>query len=314
MKTPGLAAVLVASLMALSCAAPLHAQEWYPRKVEEPEETKPTNFGLSVGSTLAFRADLEDSGSVLVSHSDIGLSLTHLVSDKLTLRGGIRFEYSYYDFSGSVGVEGTDNPFSDVYSLGGSLVADIKLDDTWSLIAGGFIGYSAESGVDIGDAINGGGSFGVGWRINPRLYVAAGVTVQSRLEDDALVTPLIILRWQIDDDTRLETVELSRGGGIGLTRKIDDDWEVTLFGGFQYREFRLDDDNPGRLSDGVVRDTRVPVGLIFAWQPEPNIRLAVQGGAIVYQEYEFRNSIGRKFNEIETDPAAFVGLRLDFTF
>ena len=58
----------------------------------------------------------------------------------------------------------------------------------------------------------------------------------------------------------------------------------------------------------------MPIGVGVVWTPLPGLSLVVEGGAGVWQEYEVLNERGIKRGEDETDPAPFVGVRLEYRF
>ncbi len=312
----------IARLLAGACAcaalwsSPALAQESPDPDTEyvlEPKGPSGPTFTLRFEGSHAFSADLDDNGEVQVSRSGVALGVRQPLGDRLTLDTRFGFEYSHYNFD-DADIEGTDSPFSDVYSGGIFAILSYKIDEQWSVNGAGFVAAAGEFDADFGDSIFGGGGVSLGWRQSERFFIAFGADIRTRLEDDPIVTPQIVIRWQATDDLRVETIDLPQGVGIGVTTEFAEAWEATLYAGFSLRQYRLNDDGPGRLADGVVRDTRVPVGLRFTWKPSTLISLSIDGGAYVYQEYEFVRSSGVEFDEIETDPAPFVGLRLSLRF
>lgn len=298
-------------------SASAHAQE-VPDVDSEPilddqSERKPT-VTLRLDGSYTFGADLDNGdGEVAITRAGGVIGLFTPLAERLTLDTRFGFEYSNYDWD-DADVEGTDSPFSDVYSGGVFAVMNYEIDKVWSVNFGAFVAAAGESGADAGDSIFGGGGLGIGWRPSDRFFIAFGADIRTRLEDDPFVTPLIVIRWQATEDLRVETVDLPQGVGLGLTTEFAESWAATLYGGVSFRQYRLDDDHPGRLAEAVVRDTRVPVGLRLTWTPSTLVSLSIDGGVFVYQEYEFIRSNGVEFDEIETDPAPFVGLRFTLRF
>lgn len=281
--------------------------------LEAPPEAAPV-VTLRFDGSYTFGADFDDGdGEVAITRAGAIIGIRTPLGERFTLNKRFGFEYSHYDFD-DADIEGTDDPFSDVYSGGVFAVLTYDIDEVWSVNGAGFIAAAGEADADIGDSIFGGGGLSLGWRPSERFFIAFGVDVRTRLEDDPIVSPQLVIRWQATDDLLIETVDLPQGAGLGITTEFAEAWRATLYGGFSYRQYRLDDDGPGRLEDGVIRDIRVPVGLRLVWSPSALVSLAVDGGAYVYQEFEFLNSNGVEFSEIETDPAAFVGLRLTLRF
>lgn len=283
-----------------------------PPPAEEPANG--AQFSVSGRSRFTFRAQVQGTDAdVQVSHSGLNIGMRQRLSDRFSISADLGFEYSYYDFSGGAVVDGVSDPFSDLYSLGGMVTLSYAVDDQWSVFGSGFLGVAGESGADVGDSFLGGGGAGVNWRPSDWFNISFGLAVRSQLEDDAIFTPLINFTWRLSETMRLESRNLPQGGGLGLTWELNDSAEFTLFGGVEYRQWRLDG-GQGELRDGVVRDLRVPLGAAMLWRLAPGFSLEVEGGAIVYQEYEFLDSTGRRIEDLDSDIAPFVGVKIEWTF
>lgn len=270
-------------------------------------------FTIRADSRLTFRSDIRGTDTdVLVSHSGVGFDVDGPLGDKFRFGASIRGEIGYYDFNNprSFMPAGEDG-FEDLYTLGGTLRGTYFIDDNWNLTGIGFVRAAGESDADIGESITGGGFFVVGYAFSKDLRVGFGVGGTSRLEDDALVIPYISLLWNINDRVRLST----EGLGVLLSADLDEakNWEFGIRGGFELRDYRLDDSRPG-FRDGVVADTRVPVGLELVWKPVDGLRLTLEGGAVVYQRFKFVEDGGDELDDFETDPAPFIGLRAEYRF
>lgn len=271
-------------------------------------------FTLEARSTLAFRTDVQGTDAdVLVSHSGLAIGMRQRLGDQFSISAKLGFEYSYYDFSGGAVVDGVSDPFSDLYSLGGVVTLSYAINDQWALFGSGFLGVAGESGADVGDSLLGGGGFGVNWRPSDWFNVSIGLAIRSQLEDDAIFSPIIDFTWRLSETMRLETRDFPQGAGIGLTWELDTSSEFTLFGGVEYRQWRLDGGS-GELRDGVIRDLRVPLGAAMLWRLSPGFSLELEGGAIVYQEYEFLDSTGNRIEDLDSDIAPFVGVKIQWTF
>lgn len=271
-------------------------------------------YSFAARSKLAFRTDVKGTDAdVMVSHSGLNFGLRQELTDRLTILADISFEFSYFDFGGGELVAGVSDPFHDLYSIGGLVTLNYGLDDQWSVFGTAFLGVAGEAGADVGDSVLGGGGGGVGWRPSEWFRMSVGLAVRSRLEDDAIVTPLINFSWRLNETMRLESRSLPQGGGVGLTWELNDEADFTLFGGVEYRQWRLDGGS-GELRDGVVRDLRVPLGAALFWKAAPGFTLEVEGGAIVYQEYEFLDKSGDRIEDLESELTPFVGVRLKWSF
>jgi hypothetical protein len=302
----------VPSLLAACAASTALAQSDATRMpVEAAKPAEGPSVVLDVSSRLAFRADIKSSDAdVLVSHTGAGVMISGMAAERLRLTFGVDGEYAYYDFDrGSSIMPAGSEPFDDLYSAGLTLAGTYMLDGPWSITAGGVVRYAAESGADFGDSIYGGGFLAVGYAFSERSFIGIGAGVQSRLEDDAAFFPYISVRHRFSDDLRFE----SRGLGAALIYTVSQQVEIGLKAAYESRQFRLNDDRPA-FQDGVLVDKRVPVGLEVAWTPVPELSLIFEAGAVVWQEFEFRGSNGRKIDDFETEVAPFIGLRLEYRF
>lgn len=271
----------------------------------------PTTVRLSVDPRLTFDADVrgEDAG-VLVSHNGVDLAILAPVNPDLFITAIIGGEVSFYDWSGSNTIfPGNSESFEDLYSVRVLLAARHRIDGPWHVSLGGIGRAQGEAEASFEDSLTGGGFLAAGYDFSPRSRIDFGVGVFTRLEDDTLVIPYFNIQAQLTERVRIE----APGLGLSLITTINDQLEFAVKGEVELRDFRLDDSRPA-WRDGVIQDLRVPIGVELIWKPLEYLTLALEGGAVVYQEYEFRDASGDELNDIETQPAPFVGLRLEYRF
>lgn len=272
-----------------------------------------TTIELRLRADYTFGADFQDAGGdVSVTHVGGGLGVGMSLGDRARLLLNLDGEGSWYNFSNvSNFIAGTPDQdpmdFGYIVRFAPGLV--YQLNETWGLTGGGILQVGAEDGADAGDAITGGGYLGVRYQLAQGAFVTLGVIAVTQLEDDTLFLPLLGLELAITERIQLE----NEGLGLRIMARIDDHWRVGIFGKYEIREYRLADDNlsaPG----GVLRDSRVPVGVNLEWQPTSNVRLRLSGGAIVYQQYKVDDSNGNELGDDENDVTPFVGLFGSITF
>jgi hypothetical protein len=280
--------------------------------VTEPESSRDTwAFTLSTDPSFTFRSDLdEDKGSVSIVRTNFAANFAGPIGDRLRLSIGLFGGVANYDFKDfrTGGVTFNDGPIDDAYEAGLSLLAIYSIDDQWYALARGSVLAGWEADADLGDSIFGTAAAGIGYHFSKNFSLALGGGFITRLEDNVGFLPLIVLNWQISDTLKLETT----GVGLVLASTLSDQWSVYLRGGGDFHQYRLEDNNqvaPG----GVLNDTRVPVGVGFEWKPCAGLTLSLEGGVVVYQQYELRNN-DEEIDEIETDPAAYIAARLSYRF
>lgn len=265
---------------------------------------------IGAGGQHAFTSDLDDGGDVSVTRTGADVSFGGPVGDKLRLSLSLDGEGSWYDFGGDTDlIPGQDDPWDDLYEVGVGLTGIYAVDEDWSIFGGAFVRSGFEPGADLGESIYGGGILGVGFKVTEDLSIRIGAGVSTQLEDDVRFVPALGMDWVISKQLTLRT----DGLGLRLDAKLSDEFTVYLGGKYQSRQFRLEEDR-GALDNGVVRDQRVPIGVGFIWTPSSSIVLSFEGGVVAYQKYEVLNANGVERGEDETDPAAFIGGRIEFRF
>lgn len=270
----------------------------------------PFTFTITPKGEHTFESSMRRSDAeVSISRAGVDLDFGWQVRERLRLTFGIEGEASWYNFSnfGSILPNALD-PIDDAYLVRFAPGVRYRIDERWSVLAGGIIEFAGDRDVSMGDAATYGGFGGVGYRVSDDLLVTAGVIVKSRLEDDVLVVPLLGVRWQINDRLSLENETL----GLRFSGKVNDQLTASIFARYEIRDYRLSDQSS--IPDGVLEDSRIPVGATLKWSPSRNVALAFSAGAIVWQRYEFKDSNGDDVANDRTRPAAFIGVSAEISF
>lgn len=316
-------AMLGAPMLVACVSASAQDRELYDR-VQPERETVRADIGDAEPSALSFKLhagyrhefETEIKGSDAEFQVDRvygGVGLGYRISPELSLRGGFDYQYSDYRFSRAdtliPGVT-SGNPFDAFHRLTITGGLDYRLNEQWTLSGTGFVRGAYEEGADFGDGVTGGGFGFVTYRFNSDLALGFGLGATSRLEDDALVLPVLFIQWRIDDQWSVQ----SDGLGARLNWAASPEFSVFLNAKYERDEWRLDDDR-GVASEGVLRDRRVPIGLGVDWRPIAGLTITGEVSVFVYRELEFLNDRGRSVVEEETDeimPA--VGFRVEWRF
>ncbi len=268
------------------------------------------NFSARPRGEYIFSADLKDlGGQVSVARAGLDLDMSYQLNDSLGLSLGIEPEVSWYNFSGSSQlIAGQDEPFNDLYRVDITPAFRYGLDEQWTIIGGGLVEFAGEAEADVGESATFGGFIGARYSFSDRFATTFGLLGKSRLEDDAIVLPLIGIEWGITDKLLLS----SRGTGLRLDNRINDAWSVWLSGAYESREYRLEDG--GLLPEGVVRDRRVPIKVGVDWRPCPSVVLGFEGGVMAWQEFKIDDRNGEDVSEDNTKAAPFIGLNMTIVF
>ncbi|TVQ77553.1 MAG: hypothetical protein EA380_07190 [Phycisphaeraceae bacterium] len=311
-------AVLVASGVAVAQDSGL-----YDRARPDPEvvqqditEDEPSALSLKLHGAYRHEFQTEIKGSdakFQVDRVNGGIGLGYRLSPELNLRGSFDYEYSDYRFKRAdtllPGVT-SGNPFDPFHTLTVSAGLDYRLNEQWTISGTGFVRSAYEEGADFGDSMTGGGFGFVTYRFNSDLALGFGLGATSRLEDDALLLPVLFIQWRIDDQWSVR----SDGLGARLNWAASPEFSVFLHAKYERDEWRLDDDR-GDVSEGVLRDRRVPIGVGVDWRPIAGLTITGEVSVFVYRELEFLNDRGRSVVEEKTDeimPA--LGFRAEWRF
>ncbi|HRJ49667.1 MAG TPA: hypothetical protein PKU91_03990, partial [Phycisphaerales bacterium] len=201
-----------------------------------------------------FKSDLRSTtGDVSVSRVRAGLEVDIPIGERSTVAVSFNNEWSFYDFSEPSGF-GSVAPWDDVWERGIRVMFSTQENDRLAWYAGGDVGASGEYGADFGDSLTYGVLGGVRYAFSDSFVAGIGVYGRSRIESDALFLPAIAFLWKISPEWSLSS---QNGRSVRLAYALSEAFTLFAEGGYEAREFRLDDEGPA--PEGVGRDRRVPV-------------------------------------------------------
>lgn len=268
------------------------------------------NLTLTPLGEITFSTDLKNSsGSFSVYRGGLKLGVSGAVDEQLRLNLSVSTEASSYHFRNATGIiAGTSKPFNDMNLARISPSAVYAIDNEWAVVVGGLVEFAGEGSADVGDSATGGGFASARYAFSKDFSLGFGVLAVSRLEDSALVVPIVSLEWQITPKVSLASKEL---GGV-LTAKLSDEWSFFMQAGYETREYRLAEES--LQSKGVLRDRRVPVSAGVRYAPARWLECSLRGGATVWQEFKLDDMDGNQVSKVRSEPAPFIGLALEFRF
>lgn len=274
-----------------------------------------SRLGVSVTGTseYAFSAGLDGGGDLSVTRLGAEVAVSGVIDDRNRVILSFGNEFSFYDLSGTALIPGdSDGLLEETYDSGVGLAWISRIDDAWSVLVRGSVDAAGESGADFGDSLTYGGLVVVSNQITPNLRLGAGVIARTRLEDDALVVPIVAVDWVFAEGWTVTTSGATGGAGIEVRYELTEEVTLTLGGGWRSDDYRLSDDNP--LPEGVVRHDRVPVAAGVIYRPSRRIEIVARGGAHVWQRLEVLDGSGDEIADADGDAAPFVSLDLSFRF
>ncbi len=268
-------------------------------------------YTLRAGGDLTFNTGYDDaSGDVSIARGTALVGVSRLIDTSGLVNLTFQTEQSRYDFDNTTAlIPGTADPM-DVGATYEATLSYAKQENMrWSWNIGGTVGVSGERGADVSDSFIWSVFGGVRQNFSENFNASLGLFVSSRIEDNPLVLPGILFEWKIDERWSLYN---DRGAGGTLEYAYDDTLSFTFDGGWESRDYRLDDDSP--LPSGVFRDSRVPLALGTLWKPDQQLEIRARAGAHFFQEFETLNSSGKKVADIESDPSLFITLSVEYRF
>ncbi len=293
----------------------------------EPRESDVGSLSLSAVGWFehTFRTDIDDDGAsadgdVAVSRVGTGLTLSGAIGEQTRWFVPLTWEYSSYDFNdagGLVNAAASTEPFEDghIFTLTPSVAYII--DQRWSVRGGVLLESAFEPGADFGDSLTFGGLVAARYNFSKEFALTFGVAAKSRLEDSALVIPIIGAEWTINEQLRLSggggNGPGSRGPGIALYYAATESLTLSFGGSYEFREFRLEE-RTDDASEGVFSDQRVNLLMGVEWRATESISVGLTGGVSVWQEYEFENSEGDTVHEVNGDPTGLLGVNISVRF
>lgn len=276
-----------------------------------PTTTAPETWHVAINpyGSYAFDADFHDTGSSFsVSRAGVSADGRISMSADLKLDLGITGEYSNYQFSRSAPATDFSLDLFDVLFAPG---LEYKLSDQWSIFGGALLESAAGTSGDFDDAFTYGGYVGAKHKVSEHLSYTFGVAAKTRIEDDMTVYPVLGIDWDITKSLSLTSSASSSGGQIRLTQALCSTMAISAVAGYEFREFRLDS---APIPNGVMQDSRIPVGAELAWKPNDGFSARLTAGYVVWQEIEFDDPNGYKLSRAHPDPTPYVGISANWQF
>ncbi len=270
-------------------------------------------FSLSVRVEQLLTTDVDGGGELEVSRIPFRLETENDLRDDLTLKLTLGYELNLYDFSGASDL-GVD-PWDDVHILELTGRLQWAASDDWFIFGGPIVQFARETDAAWDDAVMGGAVIGATRVFSKTLILGGGVGVLSQIQDSALVFPVLVIDWQINDNLRLVSqgrVGSSGGLGLELVYDLGSGWEVA--GGFQYeqRRFRLDSSRAD-APEGVGEETTLPLWARLSYEINENVGLDLYAG-VASGELDLDDNGGNAVARADYDPGGFIGFAARASF
>lgn len=288
--------------------------EYNPADGGAPARDVDVNATFSLRARYALASEFnEGEGDVSVGRVGADADVRIGLAERHTLIVSFGSEFSAYDFGEATSIAGTNEPWDDVLAHSVGVTYRGRVTDQWGVILGVSALASYQQGADVSDSITFGGRVGGTYSASENFTIGLGVLVSSRLEENTIIIPFPILDWTI---TKQWAVRTGRGSTRSLRLEVAytpiEELTLSLGGGVEAREFRLDDSGP--IPDGVGRDWRAPVSLAAEWRVGKQLTILAEVGADLWQNYTIDDTTGAELADVDADIAIFagVGVRLNF--
>jgi hypothetical protein len=308
MKTTALAAVL-----ALSAGA--HALAYDDSADTGTAAAKSDlKFVLAGGYAHFFATDFDTGGGdVSVDRGFGSFSMRSQSSEQYAWDLGFQWEGSWYGFGdgSALAAAAGGKPWGAVQSVSVSPGATFVLDPRWRLTTRLILDVAGENDAEADDSLSFGGVVAATYSFSQELTLGAGVLAITRIEDDALVVPQVIVDWRPCKEFRLSNFAGPEAypGGAGLEGiwVMGDEYELALGARYTYRRFRLDDTGAAQRANGVGTDEGMPLWIRATHRAKCGARLDLVAGMQLAGEMSIDDSAGNELASVDVEPAPFIG-------
>ena len=185
-----------------------------------------------------------------------------------------------------------------------------KASEQLQVFGGGMTRWAAEEGASLSDGFESGGALGAAWAFNDRLVLGGGVGMRTRILDDPLWFPIIVVEWQIAERLRLSS-RLTSGwanqSGAELVYECNDGLDVGLAVVFDYQRFRLSDD--ARISGGAGSTEALPITAFLSYNITPRASITAYAGVTVYGRLTGTTQARNETFASNYDPTPVLGIQ-----
>lgn len=287
--------------------------------MSSPGDIYEWQYRVDVQSEYQSQAQIDGGGAMGALRFKASGQIRGPVSHATRLYLDVAYAHTGYEFSqAGAGACPQPNacfanaPWEDVHTLDVAPGGSLNLNDRLHLQAFVPIRWHAESDSDRG-GVTAGFLALVHLRISDTLTTALGVGVQSEIEQDASVFPVITLDWKMNERFQLKTRGAPyQGGELALLVGSDPSFRGSFSVGYERRRFRLAASSPD--SNGVGEMTSVPILLGADFQLGRDSRLSFQGGVAVRGRLELDDAHGNELRREAFDTAGLVRGTLRIAF
>ncbi len=297
----------------MSSANVFSSQEVYKKSLDRTERAEYSAFAWG-GFVHQMDTDIDGGGSFSVNRFFIQAGPSYAFGKESSI--SLAFGYGLYSYNFSdPSALGIQSPWEDVHSLSLSIPWRWKINEKWTGFMAPTLRYTGENGVDLNDALTGGGFAAFSYRYSDRLSIGPGLAILTQIEDDTQIIPIMAIQWKITNTLSLETgsgLGATLGPGLMLSWRPNPEWSLSLGGRYEKLRFRLDDD--GSIPGGIGEDRSFPIFAGIEYWFNPKTRISLIGGLEVGGELSLEGDDGETIVEKDYDSAGFLGMAFSVRF
>lgn len=283
------------------------------------------DFVVGGGYAHFFSTDFDTGGGdVAVDRGFLSASWSKSPTTSYKWSIDVQSEESWYSFAdaGTLAAAAGGRPWDNVSSTSISPGATFVLDPRWRLITRALLQFAGEEDADTFDSASYGGIVAASYSFSSEFTLGLGVLAISRIEDDVLIVPQVIIDWRPCAEFRLSNFAGPEAfpGGAGLEgiwmlgERSEGAYELALGGRYTYRRFRLDDTGAAPRSGGVGTDEGLPLWIRATLHAKCGARLDLITGVQLMGQMELDDSAGNELASVDVEPAPFVGIFFAYQF
>lgn len=310
----------IAAVMLLTYQA--FAQEITPlAKIKNETTERKAFFEIDVGYSHRFETDVHHGNGANFNVQSVGMAAYNnlKLNPCYTLDTSLSYEYNDYQFHNNRFQWKNAFDWNKIHVVSLNSLLKYTLDEKWSFYGGPIINVGAEEGADFGDSLSGGGVAGFKYIYSPTLSAGAGLAVVSKIEDPAIIAPLVSLDWIFYEKCTMHLGFSDIGSGTGYGVEVS--WAplecLTLSAGGQAQDnrFRLSDNRQlGHPAKGVGSDRFTVLYAKAAWQFAKFANIEGFAGGALNGSLKLENKDGRAIREQDYASTPMLGLRTCINF
>lgn len=279
------------------------------------------DFVLAGGYAHFFATDFDTGGGdVSVDRGFGSANWSKTMSETYQWSLDLAWEGSWYGFSqdGTLAAAAGGKPWDAVQSVQIMPGATFVLDPRTRLVTRVLVGFAGENQADAWDSFTYGGILAVSYAFSETFVLGGGVLATSRLEDDPLVVPQLLIDWRPSGQFRVSNFAgpeaFPGGAGLEAIWNFSEEIELALGARYTYRRFRLDDSGAPAAREGVGTDEGLPAWIRATMRAKCGGRLDLVAGMQLMGSMKLDDSAGNQLAEVDVESAPFVGIFFSWRF